>query len=146
MGKLQVLHGRWMSAFRDWNDVVNDWAEWLRSFDGEVHLLPTNATNVLSLEYHLLILLVSNAMGSLFILPYHVPLLSNSFNRRILSSNKEKEHPRAAALHLSSQYIIIYLMQYVRTHLIRLLFYTLNQLYSINYTGVFVYYVLIAIP
>ena len=76
MGKLQVLHGRWMPTFRDRNDVVNDWAEWLRSFDGEVHLLPANTTNVLSLEYHLLVLLISNAMWSLFVLPYHVPLLS----------------------------------------------------------------------
>ena len=90
MGKLQVLHGRWMSAFRDWNDVVNDWAEWLRSFDGEVHLLPANATNVLSLEYHLLVLLISNAMGSLFVLPYHVPLLS--FTGQLGQPKKEQPH------------------------------------------------------
>lgn len=86
MGKLQVLHGRWMPTFRDRNDVVNDWAEWLRSFDGEVHLLPANTTNVLSLEYHLLVLLISNTDRgpclSCLTMSTHFLLLANEHRKR----------------------------------------------------------------
>ena len=72
MCKLHVIQIRWVSTFRDWNNMIYTWRQWMWILEWEVHRLSTYSTHSLGCINLFLILFKSSTVGSIFI--WSIPL------------------------------------------------------------------------
>nr|DAQ82076.1 MAG TPA: hypothetical protein [Caudoviricetes sp.] len=63
-----------MTTFSDWNDMVNDWTQWVGVFNSFIHLLTTYSTIVLCLKQSLFVLIKCGTVRTGLIKPHGILL------------------------------------------------------------------------